>query len=294
MTEFISAEKQMFLKALKEKTDAPQVKELREAMEYSLMAESKRLRPLILLFSYDAFAGKNSKCESRETAVDFSCALEMIHSYSLIHDDLPAVDNDDYRRGKLTNHKVFGEAMAILAGDGLLSLAFEVMAEAVNNAETDLAAKALGIIASAASVNGMIGGQTVDILSEGRAPDKKTLKYIHENKTGALFKAAVTAGITLAGGTVTNQIEDAAVKLGYIFQIRDDILDVTSTSEKMGKLIHSDDKSSKMTYVSLYGLSQAEIDYKELSDEIKSVFLEFTDNDSPIYELVEYIIGRDY
>ncbi len=223
-----------------------------EAMSYSLFAGGKRLRPILLMAAADAVGSRGDKF------INMACGLEMIHTYSLIHDDLPAMDNDDYRRGKLTNHKVFGEAMAILAGDGLLTLAFEVMLNQPDVKEKNLLLT-IHEIAVSAGARGMVGGQALDLMSEGRTIDVETLRRMHEAKTGALFGAALRCG-GLLGGATDEQLAALTVyaqKFGLAFQITDDILDVTGQQSVMGKPVGSDEKNHKATYVSLYSLSQA-------------------------------------
>ena len=234
---------------------------LYEAMNYSVFAGGKRLRPVLLLSACEAVGG------NIEDAMPFACALEMIHTYSLIHDDLPAMDNDDFRRGKPTCHKAFDEALAILAGDGLLTYAFEVMLEAVCNKNESKYAKAAKLIANYSGSQGMLVGQVVDVQSEGHKIDDKTPMFIHDNKTGGLIKAALMAGALIGGADsdTVGDFEKIGYNMGIAFQIKDDILDVTSTSEVLGKPILSDIKNNKQTYVSLYGLDNAQQDYETLS-----------------------------
>ncbi len=229
---------------------------LYEAMNYSVFAGGKRMRPVLLISACEAVGG------NIEDAIPFACALEMIHTYSLIHDDLPAMDNDDFRRGKPTCHKAFDEALAILAGDGLLTYAFEVMLEAVCKNNDSKYAKATKLIANYSGSQGMLVGQVVDVQSEGHKIDNKTLMFIHDNKTGGLIKAAFMAG---ADNYTVSDFEKIGYNMGMAFQIKDDILDVTSTSEILGKPILSDIKNNKQTYVSLYGLDNAQQDYETLS-----------------------------
>lgn len=225
---------------------------LREAMRYSLLGGGKRLRGCLLLAACDAAGG------GRETALPFAAALEMIHAYSLIHDDLPAMDNDTLRRGKPTSHVVFGEAMAILAGDGLLTHAFELMAASPH----PRALRALGEIAGAAGVGGMLAGQVLDVTMEGSAPDRALVETIHRGKTAALLTAPVTAGLILGGA------EDALIEagrsygfhLGMAFQIVDDILDVEGDPALMGKTLGKDEAEGKLTWPACVGLAQAKAD----------------------------------
>ena len=234
---------------------------LYEAMNYSVFAGGKRMRPVLLISACEAVGG------NIEDAIPFACALEMIHTYSLIHDDLPAMDNDDFRRGKPTCHKAFDEALAILAGDGLLTYAFEVMLEAVCKNNDSKYAKATKLIANYSGSQGMLVGQVVDVQSEGHKIDNKTLMFIHDNKTGGLIKAAFMAGALIGGADnyTVSDFEKIGYNMGMAFQIKDDILDVTSTSEILGKPILSYIKNNKQTYVSLYGLDNAQQDYETLS-----------------------------
>lgn len=238
-------------------------KNIIEAMNYSLTAGGKRLRPMLVQETARLFG-----CEGGE--VDpFMAAIEMIHTYSLVHDDLPAMDNDDYRRGKLTTHKKFGHAMGVLAGDGLLNYAYEICAKAVLFAkDKERAAAAFGILAEKSGIYGMVGGQTVDVEYTDKAMEPDVLKFIHELKTGALIQAAMMMGAVLAGAgrEEVEKIEKAALMVGMAFQIQDDILDVTSTMEVLGKPVFSDEKNNKTTYVTILGLEEAKRKVKEYSD----------------------------
>lgn len=225
-----------------------------EAMSYSVLAGGKRLRPMLVL---DVC---NSLCGSFHRAIPTACAIEMIHVYSLIHDDLPCMDNDDYRRGKLTNHKVFGEAIALLAGDGLLTLAPQIiMQKTPNTVKKETVLKVLEEFSMSAGVSGMIGGQVIDILSEGQSVDEETLQYIHRYKTAELFKLAVRSGAILADAdndTIEN-LTKISIDFGNLFQIVDDILDVTETIETLGKTPGKDASAQKATYVSFYGIDKS-------------------------------------
>ena len=247
--------------ALKEYLKPKYPERLYEAMNYSVFAGGKRMRPVLLLSACEAVGGDINK------ALPFACAMEMIHTYSLIHDDLPAMDNDDFRRGKPTCHKQFDEALAILAGDGLLTMAFEVMLEAVCKENERNFAKAARLIANYSGSEGMLVGQVVDIESEGKKIDDKTLMFIHDNKTGGLIKAALMSGALIGGadGDTVRNFEKIGYNMGIAFQIKDDILDLTSTQEVLGKPVLSDVKNEKQTYVSLYGLDNAQQDYETLS-----------------------------
>lgn len=227
-----------------------------EAMEYSLMAGGKRLRPMMMRETYRLFGGKEKIVEP------FMAAIEMIHTYSLVHDDLPAMDNDDYRRGRKTTHVVYGEDMGILAGDALLNYAFETAAGAfeIYPEKSGLIGKALGILAHKAGIFGMIGGQVVDVKETGHKIEKDVLDFIYDLKTGALIESSMMTGAVLAGASdeEVKKVELIAKKVGLAFQIQDDILDVTSTAEVLGKPIHSDEKNEKTTYVTLFGIKEAE------------------------------------
>ena len=235
-----------------------------EAMAYSLLAPGKRLRPLLCLAACEAEGGAEAD------AMPFACALEMIHAYSLIHDDLPAMDDDDLRRGRPTNHIVYGEAAAILAGDGLLNLAYETMAAfcCENPAHAARRAEAMRIIAVSAGAGGMVGGQAVDVANESNIVDEATLHYIHENKTGRLFRAALTAGAAAGADAARTMRYDAlGTALGYAFQIQDDILDVTSSAEALGKSVGGDARNHKNTAVTLYGMDGAKARYAALCEQ---------------------------
>lgn len=262
---------------------------IHEAMRYSVINQGKRIRPILSLAAADVLKVDIDK------VLPFACAIEFIHCCSLIHDDLPAMDNDDYRRGKLTNHKQYGEAIAILAGDSLLNLPYEIMSKACLLNPTQNNLFVMNYIADATGVNGMIKGQVIDIISEGKKISKELLLELHENKTGALIRASLVAGAAMA--TLDNDMikffEKLGLKLGLIFQIKDDILDVTSTKEKIGKDINSDLKSDKSTYVTLFGLEKAKYDYdmfsKQVLDDLKTNF----GIDNNLYSLFNYIINRD-
>ena len=232
-----------------------------EAMNYSVCAGGKRLRPMLMAETYKLFGGKDKVIEP------FMAAIEMIHTYSLVHDDLPAMDNDEYRRGRKTTWVMYGDAMAILAGDGLLNYAFETALKSFEMPQTDLerAAKALSILAKKAGIYGMIGGQTADI--EAQNPEIRQLLYIYEHKTAALIQAAMMVGAVLAGANddQVKIVEQAAFEIGIAFQIQDDILDVTSTTEILGKPTGSDEKNHKTTYVTLWGIEKAKEEVERLS-----------------------------
>ena len=233
-----------------------------EAMNYSVLAGGKRLRPMLMQETYRMFGGEG------EIVKPFMAAMEMIHTYSLVHDDLPAMDNDQYRRGKKTTWAVYGEDLGILAGDGLLNFAFETASLAFSMPEADgRAGRAMQILAKKAGIYGMIGGQVVDVQAAGKPLDKERLDFIYELKTGALIESSMMIGAVLAGASEdeVEQVRRAALDIGLAFQIQDDILDVTSTLEVLGKPIHSDDRNEKTTYVTLKGLEQAKADVEKIS-----------------------------
>lgn len=259
-----------------------------QAMEYSLMAGGKRLRPILLMAAADAVG------VSGEKFITVADALEMIHTYSLIHDDLPAMDNDDYRRGKLTNHKVFGEAIAILAGDALLTLAFEVVLRQ-RDVPPEILLNVLREISIAAGVAGMVGGQVIDLRSEGTAIDFATLKLMHSGKTGALFKAAIRSGAILAQADekILNDLTRYAENFGLAFQITDDILDVTGDAKILGKATGSDAKNLKSTYVSLTSLDEAKHHAQVAVDDALTALNDFGTEADFLRELVTYLTARE-
>lgn len=263
-----------------------------EAMNYSLLSGGKRLRPVLLLGAYEIFN------EEIKLAMPFACAMEMIHTYSLIHDDLPAMDNDDYRRGRLSNHKVFGDATAILAGDALLNKAFEIglQASIESNLNIKQAANALSIIANSSGTEGMIGGQIVDMFGHDEISNIEDLKYMYALKTGAIIKSSVVAGAIL-GGADNDEVlalEKYAENIGIAFQIVDDILDVTGTQEKIGKAIGSDKANNKITYLSFATIDKAkEHVYKYTEEAINSLSV-FGENGRYLKELAKYLTKREY
>lgn len=258
-----------------------------EAMRYSVFAGGKRLRPVLMLLVCRMCGGDINE------ALPFACALEMIHTYSLIHDDLPAMDNDDLRRGQPTSHKKFGEAAAILAGDALLNKAFEVMSDYRGN-DTARALKAMSIIARSSGTEGMIGGQVVDMISEGREITLDELRYLHLNKTGAIIRSACAAGAVTAGAgdDEIRAVDKFAENLGIAFQIQDDILDVTGTEEELGKPIGSDAEEGKNTYVSLLGIERAEEMSKEYSESAKRALDIFGEKADTLKRLTDYLTNR--
>ncbi len=269
-------------------------KRVLEAMNYSALAGGKRLRPILMEESFLLFGGSGALVEP------FMAALEMIHNYSLVHDDLPAMDNDQYRRGRKTTWNVYGDGMAVLAGDGLLNLAFETAASAFDLAkdaqELKRTAAAMQVLGKKAGIYGMIGGQAADIEAEsGRTLTEELLLFIHENKTAALIQAAMMIGAILAGADreAVLAMEKAAYNIGIAFQIQDDILDVTSTLEVLGKPVGSDEKNHKLTFVTLHGLEESKEEVKRMSKEALSILRSFDHKNEFFEELVDSLITRE-
>lgn len=262
-----------------------------EAMEYSLMAGGKRLRPVLMRESFQLFGGEGELIEP------FMAAIEMIHTYSLVHDDLPAMDNDDYRRGRKTTHVVYGEDMGILAGDALLNYAFETACTAFDmEPEKSLRiGRALKILAGKAGIYGMIGGQVVDVKESGHKITGDVLDFIYRLKTGALIESSVMTGAVLAGASDEEvaKIESVAAKIGMAFQIQDDILDITSTTEMLGKPVHSDEKNEKTTYVTLKGIEEARKEVARLTTEAVGELKELGRDDEFLKELFEWLVYRE-
>jgi geranylgeranyl diphosphate synthase type II len=262
---------------------------LRDAMRYSLLAGGKRLRPILCLAACELVGG------SSELAMPTAVALEMIHTMSLIHDDLPAMDNDDLRRGRPTNHKVYGDAMAILAGDAMLSRAFEMVAVRSANVPADRLLRVVGELALVSGAPGLVGGQVVDLESEGQAVDLQTLEYIHLHKTAALLRACVVTG-ALIGGASDDQLEAMrtyANGIGLAFQIIDDILDVTASSEVLGKTAGKDLLADKTTYPKLLGLDASREKALQLVRESKAALEPWRDKAAPLLALADYVASRD-
>ena len=262
-----------------------------EASNYSVLVGGKRLRPMIMLESFKAFGGTGNVVEP------FMAALEMIHTYSLVHDDLPAMDNDEYRRGRKTTHIVYGEDMGILAGDALLNYAFETAFRAFEQSPEDSLkiGRALTVLGRKAGIYGMIGGQVIDVKETGHAVSKDVLDTIYELKTGALIECAMMIGAILGGASDAEiqSVEKIAHYVGVAFQIQDDILDVTSTEEVLGKPIHSDEKNQKTTYVTLLGIEQAQKKVEELSNEAIALLHQFTGENAYLEQLLIQLIHRD-
>lgn len=299
-------EKELFEEQLREKTKETEEiimsflpeaegfqKTIIEAMHYSMAAGGKRLRPLMLSESF-ALCGGTKK----ELAEPFMAAMEMIHTYSLVHDDLPAMDNDEYRRGKKTTHIVYGEDMGILAGDALLNYAFETAQKAFAFCETTeeygRAADAFGILSRKAGIYGMLGGQVVDVENTQKPLSGEQLDFIYRLKTSALIESSLMIGAVLAGAREEQQkqMEQAGRFVGLAFQIRDDILDVTSTTEELGKPVHSDEKNNKTTYVTWKGLEKAACDVEELSEKAMNLMEQMGFADSFLCALFQSLIER--
>ncbi len=266
-------------------------KTLIEAMNYSVLAGGKRLRPMLMRETYQMFGG------TKEIIEPFMAAIEMIHTYSLVHDDLPAMDNDEYRRGRKTTHVVYGECMAILAGDALLNYAFETAAKAfsMEPGNPDIGA-AFAVLAGKAGIYGMVGGQTADIQAEnmGNQVTREHIIYIHEHKTAALIQAAMMIGAVLAGAKKTQVavMERIAYNVGIAFQIQDDILDITSSLEVLGKPVGSDEKNHKTTYVALEGIDKAQKDVIVLSEEAIRLLDSLEEKNEFLSELLSHLITR--
>jgi geranylgeranyl diphosphate synthase type II len=277
---------------LQPRTDLPPV--LLEARRYSVFAGGKRLRPILALAAGEAVGGRP------EPILPAACAIEMIHTYSLIHDDLPAMDNDDYRRGKPTNHKVFGEDIAIVAGDGLLTYAFELLGTAYGDG---LVSPEVGLclareLATAAGTTGMVAGQVVDLCSEGEGLDPGTLNYIHRHKTGDMITVSVRMGAIVSGASKAElaALTEYARHLGLAFQISDDVLDVVGDRKKLGKTAGKDAKQKKMTYVALYGLEEARAKVHDTLDMAKAALTMFSDSGGtePLQALADFVAIRDH
>ncbi len=264
-----------------------------EAMNYSIRAGGKRLRPMLMQETYRMFGGQDAVIEP------FMAAMEMIHTYSLVHDDLPAMDNDEYRRGKKTTHAVYGEAMGILAGDALLNYAYETASKAFGQMDTNPAVgTAFAVLAQKAGVYGMVGGQVVDVEADKRGETmiaREKLDFIYHLKTGALIEASMKIGAILAGAAKEEQdcVEQVAEKIGLAFQIQDDILDVTSTFEELGKPIGSDEKNQKSTYVTYEGLEQSARDVERLLKEASTLLATIGKDDAFLQELIRFLVHRN-
>lgn len=270
-----------------EQLSAPEI--IKESMIYSLKAGGKRIRPILLFATLNAFN------KDEIVGIDVACALEMIHTYSLIHDDLPSMDDDDLRRGKPTNHKVFGEAIAILAGDGLLTLSFEVIAKS-EQISANMKIELISKLAKASGASGMVGGQVADILGENKNLNIDELQYIHEHKTGKLLEFPIVAGAIMAGASQEqlNNLQHFAKHLGVAFQIKDDILDIEGTEDQIGKPVGSDTGNDKSTYPKLLTLTGAKKKCDDHLDEAKKFLEKANVNSELLLEITNYIVKRDH
>ncbi len=262
---------------------------LKESVRYSIFAGGKRVRPILCIASYEACGGKT------EEVVPYASALELIHTYSLIHDDLPAMDNDDLRRGKPTNHKVFGEGIAILAGDGLLTEAFYLLSSNPSGFRSDIVLRVINEIANASGIKGMVGGQAADLLYETKEPDEETLSFIHNHKTASLIRASIRTGAILAGceEKKLELLSDYGGKIGLAFQIIDDILDVEGDTEVIGKPKGSDEKKKKMTYPGFLGLKRSRQLASELVRDSIGALTIFDEKAEPLRAIASYILERE-
>ena len=260
------------------------------AMRYSVLAGGKRLRPILVIAGAELVGVQSSR------VMPTACAFEMIHTYSLIHDDLPAMDDDDYRRGRLTNHKVFGDAIAILAGDALLTLAFQLVAQnaALTGVDAKVVCDVVAEIAGAAGTLGMVGGQVVDIESEGKTITPEALEYIHIHKTAALLRASLSVGARLGGADAAAlaAVGDAGQSLGLAFQIVDDILDVEGSLETLGKTAGSDERKQKVTYPALHGIEASRREARRLIERTKSRLAVFGARSAPVCALADFVVER--
>lgn len=262
-----------------------------EAMRYSLLAGGKRLRPILCLATCELLGG------TEEMSMPTACALEMIHTMSLIHDDLPAMDNDDYRRGKLTNHKVFGEDIAILAGDGLLAYAFEFVATQTQNVAPKNIIEVIARLGRTVGAAGLVGGQVLDLESEGKTDiTAETLTFIHTHKTGALLETSVVSGAILAGAgpEEVQKLSQYAQNIGLAFQIIDDILDITATQEELGKTAGKDLAAQKATYPSLWGIEESRNQAQQLIDSAIDKLADYGEKAAPLRAIAQYIVNRKH
>ena len=262
-----------------------------QAMNYSMLAGGKRLRPMLIRETYRLFDGKE------EVVKPFMAGMEMIHTHSLIHDDLPALDDDDYRRGRLTTHKVYGEAMGVLSGVALLNYAYETMFQAFAlTKEQDRVIHALRVVSQKTGIHGMLGGQSVDVENDGKPLEKEMLDYIYRNKTSALIEASMMTGAILAGANEqdVSAVEKAAGNIGLAFQIQDDILDLTGDEEEIGKPVGSDEKNHKTTYVTLKGLEQSAKDVEEISKKAIEILARYDVGNRYLTNLTRFLIHRTH
>ncbi len=290
LNSYLKQQKALVEQALNRSIKIARPEKIYEAMRYSLLAGGKRLRPILCLATCDLTGG------TEEMAIATACALEMIHTMSLIHDDLPAMDNDDYRRGKLTNHKVYGEDIAILAGDGLLAYAFEYVATQTKNVAPENILRVVACLGRTVGAAGLVGGQVLDLESEGKSDiTAETLSFIHTHKTGALLEASVISGAILANASEEDikRLSQYAKNIGLAFQIIDDILDITATDEQLGKTAGKDLEAQKATYPSLWGLEKSRIKAQELVDNAIAQLSVYDAKAKPLRAVANYIVTRD-
>ena len=288
---YLKEKKELVDSFLKEYFSSPSTPSiLGESVTYSLFAGGKRIRPILCLAAYEACDGDS------EDILPFASSIELIHTYSLIHDDLPAMDNDDLRRGKPTNHKVFGEGMAILAGDGLLTEAFYMMSNSLSNKNIKNTAliRAIKEISFVSGIHGMVGGQAQDLIAENSEPDKETLSFIHKHKTGSLISGSLRAGAILANCTKPSlsAITRYGENIGLAFQVIDDILDIEGDTAELGKTAGSDERKKKMTYPALYGIEQSREKAGELISEAIFAIKDFSGKAEPLREIARYFLER--
>ncbi|MGB3533116.1 MAG: geranylgeranyl diphosphate synthase CrtE [Microcoleaceae cyanobacterium] len=291
LTSYLKQRKALVEAALDQSLSVTYPDKIYEAMRYSLLAGGKRLRPILCLATCELIGG------TIEMAMPTACALEMIHTMSLIHDDLPAMDNDDYRRGKLTNHKVYGEDIAILAGDGLLSYAFEFVATQTKNVTAERILQVISRLGRAVGAAGLVGGQVVDLDSEGQSDiTEETLTFIHTHKTGSLLEACVVCGGILAGATEAELkgLSRYAQNIGLAFQIVDDILDITATPEELGKTAGKDIQAGKATYPSLWGLEESKTQAHQLISQAKAELASYGETAAPLLAIADFIVSRSH
>ncbi|AFY78179.1 MAG: polyprenyl synthetase family protein [Hydrococcus sp. C42_A2020_068] len=291
LASYLEEKKQLVEAALERSLSIGKPEKIYEAMRYSLLAGGKRLRPILCLATCELTGG------TTEMAMPTACALEMIHTMSLIHDDLPAMDNDDYRRGKLTNHKVFGEDIAILAGDGLLAYAFEYVAAQTQNVPPQRILDVIARLGRTVGAAGLVGGQVLDLESEGKSDiSVDTLTFIHTHKTGALLETSVVSGAMLAGASddEIQRLSKYAQDIGLAFQIVDDILDITATQEELGKTAGKDLQAQKATYPSLWGLEESRKQAQQLVDAAIAELASYGEGAEPLRAIASYIVTRKH
>lgn len=290
LNSYLKQQKALVEQALDRSIKITRPEKIYEAMRYSLLAGGKRLRPILCLATCDLTGG------TEEMAMATACALEMIHTMSLIHDDLPAMDNDDFRRGKLTNHKVYGEDIAILAGDGLLAYAFEYVATQTKNVPSENILRVVACLGRTVGAAGLVGGQVLDLESEGKSDiTAETLSFIHTHKTGALLEASVISGAILASAPEEDikRLSQYAKNIGLAFQIIDDILDITATDEQLGKTAGKDLEAEKATYPSLWGVEKSRLKAQELVDNAIAQLSVYNAKAEPLRAVANYIVTRD-